>query len=234
MSDRRGPGPDAQRFFRTHRRRRALRNVLTQRTAGFAVAALIAIGLALNAPAIADLFPIGQSVETGAAVVSFPTQQSAAFDQGRSPSPNTERVDPTGASPTPVVGRSRGDVDPDPAVWSPELGRQHLMPGADMRVIDGDTIQLPDGERVRILNIDTPEMPPRARCQREGSLALRARDRTQELLLAGDLSLHASGRNRDRYGRLLRRIEVNGRDLGELLISEGLAQRWAGSKAQWC
>lgn len=44
------------------------------------------------------------------------------------------------------------------------------------RVIDGDTFELTTGEHVRILNIDTAEMPPRARCAREAQLALQAKD----------------------------------------------------------
>ncbi|WP_369062301.1 thermonuclease family protein [Caulobacter sp. 73W] len=232
MRNRRGHGSDAQRFFRTRRRRRALRNLLTQRTAGFVAVALIPIGLALNAPAIQRLILTGQSAGT-AASISVPAQ-SVAPDQSGPPKTDTKRVGITTPSGDPVGASSRDEVAPDPPVRSPGLSRQDLISGADIRVVDGDTIRLPDGERVRILNIDTPEMPPRARCEREGALALQARDRTQELVLAGDLSLLASGRNRDRYGRLLRRIEINGRDLGEQLISEGLAQRWSGSKARWC
>lgn len=106
--------------------------------------------------------------------------------------------------------------------------------GYQIRVIDGDTVHLPDGERVRVLNIDTPEMPPRAQCDVERDLAFRAQARTQEMMLAGEVKLYAGLRDRDRYGRQLRRIEVDGRDLGEQLISEGLAKRWTGSKAQWC
>lgn len=106
--------------------------------------------------------------------------------------------------------------------------------GRDIYVIDGDTIRLPGGERVRLLGIDAPEMPPRAQCEREAELAYAAKARLLELVRAGDVALHVDGRDRDKYGRQLRRVEVAGEDLGGQLVNEGLAQLWQGRKAQWC
>lgn len=103
------------------------------------------------------------------------------------------------------------------------------------RIIDGDTLVIAGGEHVRILNIDTAEMPPRSRCDAEERLALAAKARLSELTSnAKEISLSSADRDRDRYGRLLRLVRVDGRDAGEVLISEGLAQRWAGHKAHWC
>ncbi|HEY8616166.1 MAG TPA: thermonuclease family protein [Phenylobacterium sp.] len=102
-------------------------------------------------------------------------------------------------------------------------------------MIDGDTLVLAGGDRVRILNIDTAEMPPRSRCAAEEQLALAAKDRLAELTgRAAKVTLTKAGRERDDYGRLLRRVEVDGRDVGDLLVAEGLAQRWGGRKARWC
>lgn len=108
------------------------------------------------------------------------------------------------------------------------------IPGRAIYVVDGDTIRLPGGERVRLAGIDAPEMPPRAQCEREEDLAFAAKARLLELIRTGDVALHADGRDRDKYGRLLRRVEVGGQDVGWLLAQEGLAQVWQGSKAQWC
>ena len=102
------------------------------------------------------------------------------------------------------------------------------------RVVDGDTFVLAGGEKVRILNIDTAEMPPRSRCPREEQLAVAAKVRTSTLLQGQPVTLTRQGRDRDRFDRLLRRVSVDGRDVGELLIREGLAQRWEGHKAAWC
>jgi micrococcal nuclease len=102
-------------------------------------------------------------------------------------------------------------------------------------VIDGDTLELTGGDRVRILNIDTAEMPPRSRCGRERKLALAAKVRLAELVEQGEIiTLAREGRDRDPYGRQLRRVRIDGRDVGEQLVREGLAQPWRGHKADWC
>lgn len=43
-----------------------------------------------------------------------------------------------------------------------------------------------------------------------------------------------SGRVKDRYGRTLATIEVNGRDVGKIMIAEGLARPWTGKRRSWC
>jgi endonuclease YncB( thermonuclease family) len=42
------------------------------------------------------------------------------------------------------------------------------------------------------------------------------------------------GRERDVYGRLLGRVEIDGEDVGEAQLKAGLAQRWMGKRAEWC
>jgi len=102
---------------------------------------------------------------------------------------------------------------------------------ADIRVTDGDTFRIRE-ERIRIANIDTPEMPGRARCDAEAELALAARARLSRLLAAGDIRLAREGV--DRYGRTLARVRAGGVDVGDQLVRERLAQRWMGRKASWC
>jgi endonuclease YncB( thermonuclease family) len=41
-------------------------------------------------------------------------------------------------------------------------------------------------------------------------------------------------RNRDTYGRLLRNVAVNGQDVGEALMSAGLARAYDGGRRRWC
>ena len=43
-----------------------------------------------------------------------------------------------------------------------------------------------------------------------------------------------TGRMTDRYGRMLATISVNGRDVGDMLISENLARPWEGKRRSWC
>jgi micrococcal nuclease len=99
--------------------------------------------------------------------------------------------------------------------------------------LDGDTIMC-DGERIRISNIDTAEMPPHARCSYEADLAVRAKDRLT-VLMAGQVSiLRDAPRSRDRYGRTLAHITSDGLDVGEVMVAEGLARHWDGRRRPWC
>ena len=100
-----------------------------------------------------------------------------------------------------------------------------------IRVIDGDTFDY-GGERIRIADIDTPEV--RARCPEEARLAAAARHRLRSLLAQGPFALIRSGRDEDRYGRKLRVVVRHGRSLGDTLVSEGLARTWSGRREPWC
>jgi endonuclease YncB( thermonuclease family) len=42
------------------------------------------------------------------------------------------------------------------------------------------------------------------------------------------------GRLKDRHGRLLATITVDGKDVGEIMIAEGLARPWVGKRQPWC
>jgi endonuclease YncB( thermonuclease family) len=103
--------------------------------------------------------------------------------------------------------------------------------GGAVRVIDGDTFDYA-GERIRIADIDTPEL--RARCDEEGRLARAATQRLKSLLAAGPFELQRLGRDEDRYGRKLRVVVRGGRSLGDVLVSEGLARTWTGRREPWC
>lgn len=87
--------------------------------------------------------------------------------------------------------------------------------------IDGDTIELPGGERVRYLGIDTPE--------RGAAFHAQAARRNAELIAAGNLLLVREHSETDRYGRLLRHVWVEREGgeqvlVGETLVREGLAK----------
>lgn len=102
------------------------------------------------------------------------------------------------------------------------------------RAIDGDTIVC-DGEHVRILNIDAPELGAGARCATEAALAERARQLAAAALAGSRVEVRPDPRRpRDRYGRTLAWVDVDGRDLGELLVAAGLARRWDGRRRPWC
>jgi len=102
------------------------------------------------------------------------------------------------------------------------------------RAIDGDTYVC-RGERIRVENIDAPEL--HARCAAELDAALAARLFAQHALdgaLAIEIRVHTK-RPRDRYGRALARVLVDGDDLGELMIEAGLARSYHGERRRsWC
>ncbi|MBC7768883.1 MAG: thermonuclease family protein [Phycisphaerales bacterium] len=103
------------------------------------------------------------------------------------------------------------------------------------RVIDGDTFEdLTTGDRYRLENIDTPETGGRAGCVAERTLGDRATQQARTLITsANQLDVRRTGRT-DRYQRIIAFIEIDGRDLGELMIEQGLARPWRGRREPWC
>jgi endonuclease YncB( thermonuclease family) len=85
------------------------------------------------------------------------------------------------------------------------------------RVIDGDTVEMANGDRVRLIGIDTPELGD---CGAE-----EATDQLEALVLGEyvDLVNPGSVQDTDRYDRLLRYIDLEGVDAGRTLLAEGLA-----------
>lgn len=103
----------------------------------------------------------------------------------------------------------------------------------ELRVWDGDTFRIGFGarsERVRLVSIDAPEIE--GRCQAEVDLAERAKRRLAELLRGRQVLIVRSGF--DRHGRTLASVKVQGRDVGEVLVREGLARTWSGRREPWC
>lgn len=100
-------------------------------------------------------------------------------------------------------------------------------------VVDGDTIKAPYGVTYRLLGFDTPETRF-AKCDAELQLGLAAKKRLEELMGTSEVKVLESSK-RDRYGRTLAHVTVNGRDVGEILIGEGLARAYRGKKRKsWC
>ncbi|ASP89556.1 nuclease (plasmid) [Sinorhizobium meliloti] len=107
--------------------------------------------------------------------------------------------------------------------------------GEDRRmncVVDGDTFWF-KGEKIRIADIDTPELSP-PRCTAERVKGEAAKARILVLLNAGPFSMSTGLRDEDRYGRKLRTVSRKGQSFGEILVGEGLARRWDGARRSWC
>jgi len=93
-------------------------------------------------------------------------------------------------------------------------------------VVDGDTIDVRDAvgniERIRFVGIDTPEsVAPRKEVQCFGK---EASAYVKKILAGKTVSLEAKpDENRDAYGRLLRYVYLDEKDIGFTLLSEGFA-----------
>lgn len=112
-----------------------------------------------------------------------------------------------------------------------EFGLCHKGGGRNC-VVDGDTVWIA-GEKVRVAGIDAPETHE-FKCAKEAELGRKSALRLQALLSSGTLVARPADRARDPNGRLLRHIAVDGRDVGETLIAEGLAREYGGRKKGWC
>jgi len=100
-------------------------------------------------------------------------------------------------------------------------------------IVDGDTIWY-NREKVRIADINAPEIS-HPECDYELDLGNKARDRLMALLNAAPFSLDATeSRDVDKYGRKLRTITRGGKSVGQVLVSEGLAEIWVGHRRNWC
>ena len=108
-----------------------------------------------------------------------------------------------------------------------------------LRAYDGDTIKTPivalkglPKLSIRVDGIDTPEI--RGKCDYEKTQAIKARDRLNQLL-EGEVIVTPLGW--DKYGgRFIAVVQdKDGRNVSEILITEGLARPYQGEKKlPWC
>lgn len=105
------------------------------------------------------------------------------------------------------------------------------------RVVDGDTVDLEclgEGRfRARLTGFDTPETH-RPDCAQEALLG-QAATRRLRAMISDARSVEARLGRWDRYDRRLVQLSVDGRDVGQRLIAEGLALPYdGGRRPDWC
>lgn len=104
-------------------------------------------------------------------------------------------------------------------------------------VVDGDTVRNEHGTLIRLQGYNTPEL--NGRCEKERELARRARDRLRRLVRQRGVVLSLTGASCG-YGRPCGVLTINNVNVGETLITEGLAERMscAGNRCpparDWC
>lgn len=85
------------------------------------------------------------------------------------------------------------------------------------KVVDGDTIYLDNGEKVRFVGVNTPERGV------EGYIT--SKNFVQKLCLNKEVGLDIDNRKHsDKYGRTLAVVIVDGKNVNEMLLKEGLAE----------
>lgn len=91
-------------------------------------------------------------------------------------------------------------------------------------VVDGDGLRI-GPVAIRLYGIDAPELGQRCAAQRKGTWQCdeAAADRLADLVMGGDVDCEPL--DRDAYGRIVARCSVEGVDVAETLVSEGLV--WA-------
>ncbi len=103
-------------------------------------------------------------------------------------------------------------------------------------IVDGDTIKVACGDRsgtARLIGFDAPESY-RPRCQAEKRAGHHATKRL-EWLLGHAHTIAPDVRGKDKYGRTLLHLELDGVGLDKLMVSEGLAVYYSGGKRiDWC
>lgn len=118
----------------------------------------------------------------------------------------------------------------------------YAVPATVDYIFDGDTFAAyvnlePDvriSVRVRLRNVDTPEM--HGQCDYEIRRALLARDRLAELIPVGTTVELANIKDDKYLGRIDANVKtVDGHDVGDILIREGLGRPYSGGRRKsWC
>lgn len=99
-------------------------------------------------------------------------------------------------------------------------------------VVDGDTIWL-NGVNLRLESYDTPE-PYNQICGGAAEVALAHKASARLLQLLNGNGFTVDYGSQDRYGRTLATLRIGGRDVGDILIEEGLARSWPDGDEFWC
>lgn len=109
-------------------------------------------------------------------------------------------------------------------------------------IIDGDTfagrVTLTDDTkitvRVRLINVDTPEI--HGECESEIRAAFAAKARLAELLPIGTMAELQEIKDDKYLGRIDARVlDASGRDVGKILVNEKLGRPYSGGRRDgWC
>jgi len=141
--------------------------------------------------------------------------EPAVADAEAAPEPTTtEEASEATTEEEPETG---SEVEPEE-----EAPKPPPPPPTVARVIDGDTIELGDGTRVRLVQIDAPEAGRECYAQKSTGALKKLLPAGSEVRLVRDARLD----NRDRFGRLLRYVIADGKNVNMLLVQRGAASAY--------
>lgn len=107
------------------------------------------------------------------------------------------------------------------AAWTAPLYAE-ILQGTATKVIDGDTFALDNGDRVRLLDINTPELAHDGAPMQPGSQEAKAF--LQKLIEGRMVRLETGKKERDTYHRLLAQVYLpDGTWVNGLLVKAGMA-----------
>lgn len=163
---------------------------------------------------IAGVVAIGAVLGTVVSFVLLATLVAVVADDAKTEPEVVAHTDQTQSS---SAATATSTPTPNPTVTPTPSPKPTPKPRTFLvtHVVDGDTVDLANGESVRLVGIDTPETG-------ECGYA-RARDALAGLVEGRRVRLVRPTEDRDRYGRLLRYVDVGSTDAGLRLIRRGLA-----------
>ncbi|CAH2715022.1 SPbeta prophage-derived endonuclease YokF [Neobacillus rhizosphaerae] len=138
----------------------------------------------------------------------------------------SEKVESVKEQKTDTVGKSQVNQSENSKEQPQTKEDSNQVPVTLVEAVDGDTIKVTyngEKETVRYLLVDTPEEKKPNTCVQP--FAVEAYKRNNQLLNSGQITLEFDhGNKRDKYGRLLAYVFVNGASVQETLLKEGYAR----------
>jgi len=123
---------------------------------------------------------------------------------------------------TPPSGKKNEEFAPKLTVKQEENQEESKDLVKVTRIIDGDTIEIEGGQRIRYIGINSPELS--SFDETIGCYAREATDKNKALVLDKKVRLEKDVSETDKYDRLLRYVWVNDIFVNDYLAREGFAQ----------
>ncbi len=106
------------------------------------------------------------------------------------------------------------------------LAQGDIFPGTVSRVVDGDTVHLKDGRKIRLIGVNTPELDHQH--GKHEAFAVAAKERLMALIPDNVVYWQAAQEDEDHYGRKLYYLFTKDRaSISSQLLSDGLGYRIA-------